>query len=209
MKMLLLIEAFVGCNSLRFIIMPDDLPKDIFPATATIVTHSEINNFVSAQRGLQGVEQMPDKIAIYRLCHNSDYVTKADFNALSHLPVPAMLDVTQAHFAISHDEAQSKQLLAWTMGTKFVDSCGDMEVSEILGKARGDGASSNIQAFLSVKEWVNMRVASEGISQSPSALFHTTPSSVAPGGPGGANSVDEPGAAEPDPDPKGPSSRKG
>ena len=104
---------------------------------------------------------MQDKMNIYRLCHNSDYVTQADFNALSHLPVPTMLDVIQAHFAISGNYEQSKQLLAWTMGTKFVDSCGAMEVSKMLGSARSDGALSHLQASLSVKELGNMRVASK------------------------------------------------
>ena len=150
---------------------------------------------------------------IYRLCHSSDDITKADFNALSHLSVSTMLDVIQAYNAISHDEAQSKQLLAWTMGTKFVDSCGAMEVSEILGKARSDGASSNIyKHFLSVKEWGNMRVASKDISQSPSAFFQTK---LAPRESGAAESDHSPhplrkinlAQREPDPDAKGPSGK--
>ena len=201
--------AFEGCDSLRFIIMPDDFPIDIFPEEATIVTHSEINDFCSNHNGLQGVRQMRDKIAIYRLCHSTDNITQADFKALSHLPVSTMLDVVQAYNAISGNRVQSRKLLVWTMGTKFVDACGDMEVSKMLGSARSDGASSNLQGFLSVKEWVNMRVASKDISQSPSALFYTKPSSMAPGGPGAANSVDEAGAAESDPDAEGPSSGKG
>ena len=140
-------SAFEGCNSLRFIIMPDDFPRDIFPEEATIVTHSEIHDFCSNQNGLQGVGQMRDKIAIYRLCHSTENITQADFNALSHLPAPTMLDVIQAHFTISGNHEQSKQLLAWTMGTKFVDSCGDMEVSKMLGSARSDGASSIYKHF--------------------------------------------------------------
>ena len=201
--------AFERCNSLRFIIMPDDFPRDILPAEATIVTHSEINDFCSNRNGLQGVEQMPDKIAIYRLCNSTENITQADFKAISHLSVSAMLDVIQAYNAISGNRVQSRKLLVWTMGTKFVDACGDMEVSKMLVSAHSDGASSNLKASLSVKEWVNMRVVSKDISNSPLALFHTKPSSMPPGGLGAANPVDEPGAAEPDPEVKGPSSGKG
>ena len=58
-------------------------------------------------------------------------ITQADFNALSHLPVSTMLDVIQAHFTISGNYEQSKQLLAWTMGTKFIDSCGDVDMRSV------------------------------------------------------------------------------
>ena len=60
-----------------------------------------------------------------------------------------MLNVIQAYNAVSHNAEQSKQLLAWTMGTKFVDACGDMEVSKMLGIARGGGdrTPSTVQAF--------------------------------------------------------------
>ena len=147
--------AFEWCDSLKFIIAPEGLPRDVFPEEATIVTHSAINNFVSAQRGLQGIEQMHDKMNIYRLCHSSDDVTQAAFNALSHLPVSTMLNVIQAYFTKPRNYEQSKQLLAWTMGAKFVDAYGDMEVSKMLGRARGgsDRNPSTVQAFLSVKEW--------------------------------------------------------
>ena len=215
-------EAFADCNRLRFIVAPEGYPRDIFPEEATIVTHAEyiaMNNFVPSQRGLQSVEHMHDKMNIYRLCHSSANVTQTDFDALSHLSVSTMLNIIiQAYNAVSHNAEQSKQLLAWTMGTKFVDACGDMEVSKMLGKARGgsDRAPSSVQQFLSVKEWGNMRVVSKDVSESPSAFFHTTPSSRASeAGVPDLGSVskkrDKPGVADSGSDPKrlkGPSSDK-
>ena len=73
--------AFNGCNAWEWMVIPDNYPKYIFPALTT-VTHTDFYSFFDAPAGLQGVEQMHDKIAIYRLCHSRHNITQAVFKKI-------------------------------------------------------------------------------------------------------------------------------
>ena len=151
-----MINAFYGCNSLILIVVPDDFPRDNLPVGATIVTHTkhkEMNDFYS-KYGFQDLE-LKDKIKIYKLCHSSDEVSHENFEQLSHLSVVTMLNFIQAYSEIPSNIVRGKKPLEWTMGKGFVDAHPDKDVSGMISIARDEGPNSQLQEYMSVKDWRN------------------------------------------------------
>ena len=83
-----------------------------------------------------------------------------------------MLNFIQAYSEIPSNIDQGKTLLEWTMGKGFVDDYCDKDVSDMISIARDEGPNSQLQEYMSIKDWCKTHPASKNFKDS---LFTSTP----------------------------------
>ena len=63
------------------------------------------------------------------------------------------LNFIQAYSEIPSNIDQGKTLLKWTMGKGFVDAHPGKDVSGMISVARDEGPNSQLQEYMSIKDW--------------------------------------------------------